>query len=79
MPDLTDKNHWDHWKLQLSEREIRVCNIICKSDKPLGFNEISRMTELHQEVLSKILRRLLFSKDIERIDNKYGKCCSISQ
>lgn len=67
------------WALNLNARDVKVCEIICNSGSPVGFNEIRRRTGIHQEVLSRILRRLVFSGNIEKVKSKYDRCCSSSQ
>ena len=67
------------WKQNLNSRDVLVCELICASSGPLGFNEIRRKTGIHQEVLSRILRRLRMSGNIEKVHSKYDKCCSSSQ
>ena len=67
------------WKQNLNHRDVVVCEIVCSSTKPLGFNEIKRLTGLHQEVLSRILRRLQISGNIGKVSSKYDRCCSPGQ
>ncbi len=67
------------WKASLNERDINVCQIVCHSRTPMGFNEIRRQTAIHQEILSRILKRLQFRGYIEKIQAKYYRCCYSSQ
>lgn len=67
------------WKVGLNERDINVCQIVCYSKIPMGFNEIRRQTAIHQEILSRILKRLQFRGYIKKIQSKYYRCCYSSQ
>lgn len=67
------------WKRYLSKREVEVCTLICRSPKPLGFNEIKRRTGFHQEILSRILKRLIFLENIRHADMLYSKWCECGQ
>jgi DNA-binding HxlR family transcriptional regulator len=59
--------------VQLTDREASVCYRICESLSPVSFSEIKGVLGMHQEVLSRILRRLLTFKLIQKIDGKYSK------
>ena len=60
--------------LQLTERETAVCLAICKSGKPVSFSELKARVGLHQEVVSRILRRLLNYGEIEKEDSGGYTC-----
>ena len=61
--------------LQLTEREMRVCETVCESAEPVGFSAVKRSVGLHQELVSRILRRLTTYGAIEKVQGKYrGKC-----
>ena len=57
--------------LQLTRREEIVCGTICSSETPLSFSKIRESSGLHQEILSRILRRLSVYGALERVDGKY--------
>lgn len=59
--------------LQLTDREAAVCEIICNSDRLLSFTEIKDRLNMHQEILSRIIRRLILHGAIEKLDGKYRR------
>ena len=59
--------------LQLTERELRVCEAVCGSAEPLGFSAVKRSVGLHQELVSRILRRLTTHGAIEKVHGKYKR------
>lgn len=69
----------DSWKKYLSSREVRVCEVVCGSLREIGFNEIKRITGFHQEILSRILKRLRYRNLLTIYNSKYAKCCYSSQ
>ena len=61
--------------VQLTEREFSVCNQICSSDGPVSFGKLKETTMLHQELVSRIVRRLMVHGLVEKTDAGYlGKC-----
>lgn len=59
--------------LQLTEREIQVCSTICSSSEPVAFSTIRDSLGYHQEVVSRILRRLVNYKAVEKVRGKYRR------
>ncbi len=59
--------------LQLTPREEDVCITVCDSGTPLSFSRIKERSGLHQEVLSRILRRLSIYGALEKVDGKYRR------
>ena len=59
--------------LQLTLREEAVCTTVCYSGTPLSFSKIKERSGLHQEVLSRILRRLSVYGALEKVDGKYRR------
>jgi DNA-binding HxlR family transcriptional regulator len=59
--------------LQLTPREEVVCTTVCESGTPLSFSKIKDRSGLHQEVLSRILRRLSLYGALEKVDGKYRR------
>lgn len=60
--------------IELTEREFSVCTVIYHSQQPVSFTQLRKSTELHQEVLSRIVRRLLVHGAIRRVESgKYEK------
>lgn len=57
--------------LQLTEREALVCGTVCESERPLSFSTIKKLVGLHQEILSRVLRRLQKHGAIEKTDGGY--------
>jgi DNA-binding IclR family transcriptional regulator len=61
--------------VQLTDREYSVCNLICRSDRPVNFSSLKEATALHQELVSRIVRRLTVHGLVEKTDAGYlGKC-----
>jgi DNA-binding HxlR family transcriptional regulator len=59
--------------LQLTEREAEVCMAICASPEPVAFSAVKRALGYHQEVLSRILRRLVNYGAIEKDEGMYRR------
>jgi|GEM_PF-3913872 len=60
--------------VELTRREWNVCHLICQFDEPMSFSKLKELSDLHQEVLSRILRRLTIYKLIEKaLDGKYQR------
>ena len=59
--------------LQLTPREEVVCGTVCESGALLSFSTIKERSGLHQEVLSRILRRLSVYGALEKVDGKYRR------
>jgi DNA-binding HxlR family transcriptional regulator len=65
----------DNEYVLLTERESRVCQAICDSGQPQSFSQLKNSTSLHQEILSRILKRLTIHGLVVRTDRGYkGKC-----
>ena len=67
--------------MEFTEREKNVCRIICDSEK-IRFTDIKKISGLHQEILSRILKRIdddcNISKSSEGYkcnDTGYSNCC----
>ena len=64
-------NEW----VELTDREVSVCARICASTEPISFTEVKRSTKLHQEIVSRVVRRLAIHGLIKKVDGKYqGNC-----
>ncbi|HUK79788.1 MAG TPA: helix-turn-helix domain-containing protein [Nitrososphaerales archaeon] len=59
--------------LQLTEREAQVCITICSSEEPLAFSAVKNRLGYHQEVVSRILRRLMNYGAVEKFRGKYRR------
>ena len=60
--------------IELTDREFSVCNVIYRSQDPVSFTELRKSTELHQEILSRIVRRLVVHGAIKKVESgKYEK------
>ncbi len=57
--------------LQLTEREALVCEAICVSGEPVGFSALRRKLGFHQEIVSRILHRLVHYGAVEKVSGKY--------
>ena len=59
--------------LQLTERESEVCMAICASGEPIAFSTLRSRVGYHQEIVSRILRRLVKHGAIEKFRGKYRR------
>ncbi|QQG48291.1 MAG: hypothetical protein HY247_05945 [archaeon] len=59
--------------LQLTDREMRICETVCSSSAPIGFSAVKRAVGLHQEVVSRTLKRLVNYGALERVSGKYRR------
>jgi predicted transcriptional regulator len=59
--------------LQLTERETKVCAAICTSDQPVAFSALKNSLGYHQEVVSRILRRLVNYGAVVKVRGKYRR------
>ncbi len=59
--------------LQLTERETQVCMTICSSAEPVAFSAVKNRLGYHQEVVSRILKRLVNYGEVERFRGKYRR------
>lgn len=59
--------------LQLTERESAVCQAICGAEGPVSFSTLKSQLGYHQEVVSRILRRLMNHGAVEKADGKYRR------
>ena len=57
--------------VELTDREFSVCNFICASRGPVSFSELKDSTELHQEILSRIVRRLVIHGVVKKEEGRY--------
>ena len=59
--------------LQLTEREAQVCMTICSSEEPLAFSAVKKRLGYHQEVVSRILKRLVIYGAVEKFRGRYRR------
>ncbi|HZW85056.1 MAG TPA: helix-turn-helix domain-containing protein [Nitrososphaerales archaeon] len=59
--------------LQLTEREAEVCVAVCSSSEPVSFSKVRDAVGLHQELVSRILRRLMNYGAIEKSRDGYRR------
>ncbi len=59
--------------LQLTEREEQVCMTICGSPEPVAFSALKNKLGYHQEVMSRILRRLVNYREVEKVSGRYRR------
>jgi DNA-binding HxlR family transcriptional regulator len=64
-------NHDSGQCVELTDREFSVCNLICASQGPVSFSQLMKTTELHQEILSRIVRRLVVYGVVKKQDGRY--------
>jgi len=61
--------------VQLTEREASVCITLCSSKVPMSFSQLKQAEGLHQEILSRIVRRLTIHGLVAKVEGKYqGRC-----
>lgn len=59
--------------LQLTDRETQLCMAVCTSAEPVAFSTLKRSLGYHQEVVSRILRRLVNHGAIEKVKGRYRR------
>ena len=59
----------------LTARESMVCRAICEAPGPVSFGQLKKETALHQEVVSRILRRLTIHGIVKKSDGRYQSLC----
>ena len=59
--------------LQLTEREAKVCMTICNSPEPVTFSALRAALGYHQEVVSRILKRLMNHGVVEKARGRYKR------
>ena len=62
--------------VDLTEREALVCKFIRDSSEPISFSELKREAGLHQELVSRIVRRLVTYGLAEKAGGRYRSLCS---
>ena len=63
--------------VQLTDRESSVCNVICSSNEPISFAKLRESTSLHQEIVSRTVRRLMIYGLVRKVDDgRYKGQCS---
>lgn len=61
--------------LKLSEREMAVCHIVCSSRGAVTFGMLKETSQLHQEKLSRVLKRLAFYGCIDKVHSGWQSVC----
>ncbi len=62
--------------VELTSREASVCDAICNSAEPISFKQVRELTNLHQEIASRVIRRLTIHGLVTKVGGKYrGNCC----
>jgi DNA-binding HxlR family transcriptional regulator len=62
--------------VELTSREFSVCDVICSSSQPVSFTQLKASTRLHQEIVSRIVRRLVIHGLVSKAGGKYTGNCS---
>jgi DNA-binding HxlR family transcriptional regulator len=61
--------------VQLTDREASVCVMLCASAEPMSFSQLRKELALHQEILSRIVRRLTVHGLVAKVGGRYrGRC-----
>ena len=68
---LTDHCASDGDCVQLTEREYTVCEAICSSELPVSFGKLKEATNFHQEIVSRVVRRLMLHGLVSKVEGKY--------
>jgi predicted transcriptional regulator len=61
--------------VDLTSRESSVCQIICGAQEPISFTEVKDSSDLHQELVSRIVRRLVIHGLVSKVEGKYTGHC----
>ncbi len=61
--------------VQLTPREAQVCITLCRSTEPMSFTQLKEQLGMHQEILSRVVRRLAIHGVVAKVNGRYqGKC-----
>jgi len=61
--------------VELTSREFEICSVICNSGQPVSFTQLKETTQLHQEIVSRVVHRLTLHGLVSKVDGRYqGKC-----
>jgi DNA-binding HxlR family transcriptional regulator len=61
--------------VELTSREASVCGIICDASGPVSFTLLKATAGLHQEVVSRTVRRLAIHGLVRKVEGGYqGNC-----
>ncbi len=61
--------------VQLTDRELSICAVISASAQPVTFTQLKQTTNLHQEIVSRAVRRLAIHGLVRKVDGRYqGNC-----
>lgn len=61
--------------LELTDREASVFKMICGSEKPVSFTLLKRYSNLHQELVSRIIKRLVRHSVVKKTNSGYACDC----
>ena len=61
--------------VELTTRELTICNVICDSDHPVSFTQVRQATDLHQEIISRVVHRLAIHGLVSKVDGGYQGHC----
>jgi DNA-binding HxlR family transcriptional regulator len=61
--------------VELTDRESSVCEIICQSPHPVSFTQLKTSSNLHQQVVSQTLRRLVIHGLVTKEKGRYKGLC----
>ena len=65
--------------VELTSRESSICDAICNSPEPVSFTQLRESTNLHQEIVSRAVRRLAIHGLVRKVDGRYQGRCRVSQ
>ena len=69
-------NHDLQQCVELTDRESSVYNFICASQGPASFSQLLKSTALHQEILSRIVQRLVIYNVVKKEEGGYRRAFS---
>jgi DNA-binding HxlR family transcriptional regulator len=62
--------------VELTSRESSICDAICGSPEPISFTQLKESMDLHQEIVSRVVRRLTIHGLVRKVNGKYKGECS---
>jgi DNA-binding HxlR family transcriptional regulator len=62
--------------VELTDREFSVYDFICASQEPMSFSQLMKSTTLHQEILSRIVQRLVVYGVVKKEEGGYRRAFS---
>lgn len=61
--------------VELTDREMSIFKLICDSEDSVSFSLLKRSSNLHQELVSRIIKRLVRHSVVKKTDSGYACGC----